>query len=285
MYKMICLDMDGTLLNKDKTVSDYTRQVLINCKLRGIEIVLATGRCNKSAEYIVKNRINVDEMIVRYLISTDGTMIKDLKSGEILYQADVSKDIVISCLEYAQTFSNAFYLITENQMYYNNKPNLEQNVVNHWYQTREFFEIDDNLQPINDYHGEKVNRILFFSEDISKLKYLNELVSKRKDIQTLYRRDYHDYQLLLISKSYSKAMGLTQLSKRLGILPSEVIAFGDSDNDIEMLKWCGYSVAMKNASEDLKEISDDISLYSNHEDGVGHYLSKLFEREILEYEK
>lgn len=85
MYKAVFLDMDGTLLNSEKEVSSKTLDVLFKLKQSGIELILISGRCNKSIEYIARNRINKEHFLVRYIISTDGTMIKDLVSNKIIY--------------------------------------------------------------------------------------------------------------------------------------------------------------------------------------------------------
>ena len=108
MYKAIFLDMDGTLLNSKKEISNKTKEILLKIYRSGIEIILISGRSNKSIEYIVKNRINNEHMLVRYIISTDGIMIKDLQENKVIYQSDMKKEIVEKLVSKSKQFDTAF---------------------------------------------------------------------------------------------------------------------------------------------------------------------------------
>src|SRR5699024_7191591 len=114
----------------------------------------------------------------------------------------------------------------------------------------EFCRIKNNLETIDfntfNRKNEKVNRILFFSMNFEKLKEINNTMLKNDKIKTLFRKDHNNYQLLLISNTYSKAMGVIEMCKYLDIPMENTIAFGDSDNDIEMLNVVGEGIAMKN---------------------------------------
>ena len=275
--KAIFLDMDGTLLNSEKEVSDYSIKILKEIKQKGIEIILISGRCNKSIEHIVKNRINNKDEIIRYIISTDGTMIKDLKENKIIYQSSLNEKLVKELIYKSYNFDTAFYIITENDMYKDNRMNEYQKETDRWYINGEFYNIENNLKTIdfNDFSkkNEKVNRILFFFMNLDKLKEINENILKNDEIQTLFRKDFKDYQLLLISNKYSKAIGIIEMCKYLNLSTKDTIAFGDSDNDIEMLEIVGDGIAMKNAKIDLK--TNKITEFTNNEDGVAKYLEKM----------
>lgn len=276
MYKVIFLDMDGTLLNSQKEVSNKTIETLHRLKKKGIEIVLISGRCNKSIEYIAKNRINRKYQIIRYIISTDGTLIKDIKENKIIYQNYLDAKIVKEVIENSKNLDTAFYVLTENNMYKDNRIFESQKELDDWYINGEFYNIKDNLTIIDfdkfDFN-EKVNRILFFSKNREKLRKINDWILSDETMQTMYRKDHNNYQLLLISKKYSKAIGVVKLCKYLNIPIEKTIAFGDSDNDIEMLNVVEKGIAMKNSSEDLGV--KEITLYTNDEDGVARYLEDI----------
>ena len=275
--RAIFLDMDGTLLNSQKDVSSRTKETLLEVKQRGVEIILISGRCNKSIEYIVKNRINNKHELIRYIISTDGTMIKDLKENKIIYQSSINEEIVQELIDNSYNFDTAFYIITENNMYKDNRNNQCQKEIDKWYINGEFCRIKNNLETIDfntfNRKNEKVNRILFFSMNFEKLKEINNTMLKNDKIKTLFRKDHNNYQLLLISNTYSKAMGVIEMCKYLDIPMENTIAFGDSDNDIEMLNVVGEGIAMKNANQDLK--TNKKTEYTNDEDGVAKYLKKM----------
>ena len=162
MYKAIFLDMDGTLLNSNKDISNKTKEILLKMKKSGIEIILISGRSNKSIEYIAKNRINDKFKLVRYIVSTDGTMIKDLEENKVIYQSNIKKEIVEKLIYASQQFNTAFYLITENNMYKDKRLNQYQKEIDNWYINGEFYEIKNNLEKIDfnkiNLNKEKVNR-------------------------------------------------------------------------------------------------------------------------------
>lgn len=277
MYKIIFLDMDGTLLNSNKEVSSATIETLLKIRKKGLDIVLISGRCNKSIEYIVKNRINTQHELIRYIISTDGTMIKDLKENKIIYQSSLDKNIVETLIKSSQNFDTAFYVITEDNMYKDSRDNLFQKEIDDWYINGEFYKIENNLQTI-DFHKfheikENVNRILFFSKNFKELEIINNNMLKYNKIKTLFRKERKDYQLLLVSNKYSKAIGVIEMCQYLNISLEDTIAFGDSDNDIEMLSIVKNGISMKNSKQDLN--TDKMTEYTNNEDGVARYLENM----------
>lgn len=225
----------------------------------------------------MKNRINIKNELIRYVISTDGTMIKDLKENKIIYQSSLEKNIVKTLITNSQNFDTAFYVITENNMYKDNRNNQFQREIDDWYINGEFYNIKNNLKTI-DFNqlyelNEKVNRILFFSKNFKKLENINSNMLKDSNIKTLFRNDYKGYQLLLVSNKYSKAMGVIEMCKYLNISLEDTVAFGDSDNDIEMLSIVKNGISMKNSKQDLK--TNKITEYTNNEDGVAKYLENM----------
>lgn len=277
MYRAIFLDMDGTLLNSEKDISNETKETLLKIKKCGIEIILISGRSNKSIEYIAKNRINDKIKLVRYIVSTDGTMIKDLEQNKVIYQSDIKREIVEKLMYNSQQFDTAFYLITENNMYKDKRLNQYQKEIDDWYINGEFYGIKNNLEEIDfnklNLNKEKINRILFFSKDLENLNKINNEIKMEDNIKTLFRKSYNNYQLLLVSNKYSKAMGVIQMCKYLNIQLEDTIAFGDEDNDIEMLEAVGYGIAMKNAKCDLK--CKKVTQFTNNEDGVARFLDDM----------
>lgn len=100
--------MDGTLLNSEKNITEMTRNILYQLVQKEIEIILISGRSNVSMEYIANTRINTKYPIIRYLISTDGTMIKDIKEDKIIYQNSLNLKIVFDLIKESQKIETAF---------------------------------------------------------------------------------------------------------------------------------------------------------------------------------
>ena len=287
MYDAIFLDMDGTLLNAEKTITETTRNILSTLKRMGIEIILISGRSNKSMEYVVHNRINITEPIVQYIISTDGTMIKDIVNHKIIYQNSLDNCTIKDMQMVAQSFDTAFYIFTECHMYRGNRICEEQTIVDNWYLNGEFYQIPDSLNELPltdiDWCQEKVNRILFFSRDLDRLQAIYEKLQGEKNIAMKFEKNYHDYQLLLVSKPYSKALGVKLMCDYLNIPMQRTIAFGDADNDIEMLACVGRGIMMKNAICDLGVVEQ--THFTNREDGVAFHLKQLLEKGVFSKKK
>lgn len=284
MYKIIFLDMDGTLLNSKKEISNKTKETLLKIKEMGIEIILISGRSNKSIEYIANNRINNEQDLIRYIISTDGTMIKDLKENKVIYQSFLEKEIVQKLIHKSKQFDTAFYLISENKMYKDNRISQCQKEIDDWYINGEFYGISDNLDNVSfehlDLNKEKINRILFFSKDSEKLNQINQEMKLENNIQTLFKKDFHNHQLLLVSNEYSKAKSVIQICEYLHIEKKDTMAFGDEENDVEMLNTIGYGVAMKNAKSELKK-NHHVTQFTNDEDGVARFLENMIKNKEL----
>lgn len=165
-------------------------------------------------------------------------------------------------------------------MYKDSRLSKSQQELDEWYINGEFYNIDDNLKII-DFEkfvnmNEKVNRILFFSKDIIGLEKIYSDALKENNIKMKYEKNYKDHQLLLVSRNYSKANGVKEMCKLLGIFLKETMAFGDAENDIEMLNVVGKGISMKNAKCNLGV--DEITQYTNNEDGVARYMERVLNK-------
>lgn len=113
--------------------------------------------------------------MIRYIISTDGTMIKDLQENKVIYQNDIKKEMVKKLIGYSKQFDTAFYLITESNMYKDNRLNQYQKEIDEWYINGEFYGIKNNLEKVDfnklNLNNEKVNN--YFGETFSGINTIN----------------------------------------------------------------------------------------------------------------
>ena len=204
-------------------------------------------------------------------------MIKDIIKNKIIYQDSLDSNIVKKLIQSSQKINSAFYILTEKNIYKDNRNNKAQHDIDEWYINGEFYNIANNIATIDlsnfETLTEETNRILFFSMDSNSLEKINKDLLQIKNIRTKFEKTYKNYQLLLVSRIYSKAIGVKNMCNFMQIPIKDTIAFGDAENDIEMLNTVGLGIGMKNSKISLN--TDKITEYTNNDDGVAKYLENM----------
>ncbi|MQS74865.1 HAD family phosphatase [Lactobacillus halodurans] len=266
-YKLIALDMDDTLLTSEKSISKKNKEVIKKALEQGIKIVLCSGRThNAVVKYTKSLGISGKD---QYIITNGGAIIENL-AGEIIAQ---------------KTMTNKFYrefvkFIKDNDLQYNvvdNQGNTYTSQRN-WidkYTIMQAYENDNGLyfkepdQLPNDF--EIVKAII--NGDEAQLDQISEMVHKRFDQDYFVVRTGVGF-LEIFPKDVNKGEAIKVLAKKLNLDLSSVIAMGDRDNDIPMIKLVGKGIAMGNALPDVKAASDYVTEDNNH-DGVGLAIEKF----------
>ncbi|HHU56073.1 MAG TPA: Cof-type HAD-IIB family hydrolase [Acholeplasmataceae bacterium] len=252
--KLFLFDVDGTLFdNANKCIRPLTVKALKKLYEKGHEIVIATGRA-----YFMLEALDEIKPLISHYILINGQHV--IANGKVIYEDTISKealDNLVSSLReldivygFEGAHSEAISAINE--------------------EVKDTFEeLDLNLPPKNkDYHEEeKVHQMWCFCspEQVKILEAKNPEFAFLKWLSAGYD---------IIKKGQSKGKGLMKLLKHLNKTTDDVVAFGDGDNDIEMLETAGLGIAMGNATEDLKRVSDYITK-SVGEDGI-YYALKHF---------
>ena len=261
---LIVLDLDGTLLKDDKTISAKTKQVLFKAKEAGHEVMIATGRPYRSSEMYYRE-LELTSPVVNF----NGAFVhhpKDRSFGihHTPLDMSVAKDIVDACNSF--NFHNIIAeVIDDVYMHYHDEKLLQifgygnPNITTG--DLREFLKTSPTSLLI---HSEK--------EQVKEIR--QHLASVHAEV--IEHRSWGDpFPVVEIVKhGLNKAVGLQHASQYFGIPRDRIIAFGDEDNDLEMIEYAGYGVAMGNAIDDLKNIAKEVT-YTNEEDGIGHYLNDL----------
>lgn len=251
--KAIILDLDGTLLHSDGSVSDYTLEILQACRDKGIIVVVATARFWFKAEKYL-NRIRPD-----YAILADGTQIyhqMEMIHGYAMERWQ-SAGIVEELL---QQNAKADFVVSIGQKLLCATPGIDEK----WRCTGVFQKgIEEAVY--------KIAAVFHSHDDAKRLadKYHCRLYSYRGE-------DLYGFA----AAGSGKYEAICALGEHLHIKPENMTAFGDDENDYEALKYCGKGVAVANAIPMIREIADDIT-ESNDEDGVARYLAREFEIELL----
>ncbi len=265
MYKLVAIDMDGTLLREDKSVSDRTREAIKAAKAKGVKIVLASGRpiegINRYLEEL--DLISKED----YVLSYNGSLVlntetKEVISSDILSGKDIhdlyktSKELGVNI----HAFSRTHGLITPKTSAYT-EVEAEINGIR-------INEMDFNLVDKND----EIVKIMFIDEPEILSKALDNLPEDLYNKYTIVRSTPFFLEFLNINSN--KGTGIEALANYLKIKKEEIICIGDADNDRHMVEYAGLGVAMENAIEDIKNISQYITS-SNNDDGVAEVIEKF----------
>ena len=270
MKGIIALDLDGTLLNSNKELSVGNLAALQRAANAGIEIVPTTGRFYGGMPEVIR-----ELPFVRYVITVNGAQVVDLKTGEVIYKAEIpcqqAVDIMTLLDEYPVIYDcyqeNAAWMTAEQ------KKDIDRIVSSSHYRKmlHELRQPVPELKAVLTQRQKDVQKIQFFTDHPElRLRMLKELPEK--------------FENLCVSSSVSdnveinqihanKGEALYALADHLGLSYEATLAFGDGLNDLSMLKAAGIGVAMANAEQETKEIADWITL-SCDEDGVAHGINK-----------
>ncbi len=266
-YKLVAIDMDGTLLNSKGLVSDRTRQAIHDASKKGVYVVLATGRILKSA---INHSIELN--LNKPIISSNGAIIVDEKQN-IIYKKPMKFDAVEQVMKIGQSENIYYHFYSEDGFYANT---YIEDVLN-FYNTEESKnngrEIKVNI--FKDYkeidkNGINAYKFLFLDDNRSKLDNLKE---KLMSIDNISVCSSWGNNLEVMDLEVSKGNSLEYLCNRLNIPSDQVIAIGDNENDISMIKYAGLGVAMGNGVEKTKSVADLIGK-TNDEDGVARIIEK-----------
>lgn len=242
MIKLIALDLDNTLLEKDLTIADKTLSLLQECAANGIEIVIATGRLFYSAEKYAK-QIGPNTKILCY----NGCLVTEA-NGKPIFQAQLTPEIMKKVASFAK--EKGLY----SQFYKDHKILVEK--------VTEGTTIDPDLAnttaiEVGDFDTYEFTpspkaMIVAKPEDVPMYQaQLKEVIGDET-----YIAQSQPYLIEIMPKDINKAHSLELLCEKLDISKDEVMACGDNTNDAEMVIWAGTGVAMANAVDSLKAVSE-----------------------------
>lgn len=269
-YKLVAIDMDGTLLNSKGMVSDRTRQAIYDAGKKGVYVVLATGRILKSAiNHSMELNLN------KPIISSNGAIIVD-ENKNIIYERPMKLDAVEKVIKLGQSENIYYHFYNEDSFYANTYIEEVLNFYNTEDSKKNGREIKVNIfQDVKEITGNNINvyKFLFIDDNRNKLDSLKE---KLMDVNDISVCSSWGNNLEVMDLEVSKGKGLEYLCNRLNIPSDQVIAIGDNENDISMIEYAGLGVAMGNGVEKTKSLADLITK-TNDEDGV----AKIIEKYIL----
>ena len=285
MYKLVAIDLDGTLLNSYGQVSEKNKQAIKNAQANGVEIVLASGRSTNSVKNIA-NEIGD----CKYIICGNGSLIYDLQKEEIIYDKFIEKSKALQIIKICEQNSIYYNVYTENMviaktlsnnvLFYHqenaNKPENKKtkiNLVDNIYEYVEELENENILKfTISDTSSIIFNSIIKKLREIKKIDVLDVAHMSRKIIKSGTEEVSLEYYYTEITcEDVDKWNAIEWLTDKLNIQKEETMAIGDNVNDKLMIENAGIGVAMGNSAPYIKEIADRV-VANNNEDGVAEAL-------------
>lgn len=283
-FKLLALDIDGTLLNGGYELTQRTRRALKLAMDKGLKVTVATGRFYLSAVRIARLiPINVP------MVVNDGALIKDVYTGKTIFEQPIPLELAKEILELISRYPNfKIQIFMEKKKIYAGRNYISMQLWR-FFRFRHKYSIKNSINYMRDFifvpvqntinieGAKKVlkhppSKIVLYGNESELQHFENKIKNKYKD--EIFLTSALSGCLDVLSGQISKAKGLAALARILGIKQNEIIAIGDNYNDMEMLNYAGLGVAMGNAPRIVKEKAD-IVIASNNNDGVAQFIETL----------
>lgn len=269
--RAVVSDLDGTLLDGNGSLSPETRRVLRILRERGIPVIVATGRplC------ALPEQVQKEEGIP-YLITANGAQVYARGEEKVLYETGLSYEIRQQLFNAARETDAYCEAFLQGQAYLDSRVldraeewNYGPRVIRYLQSTRRTCQDLESLV----LEAEQVEALDFFARDPEHKSRIWERVSR---ISGLYVTSSVPHLVEVAAEGTNKAQALKWVLEKLHISSQETIAFGDGDNDVELLQICGLGIAMENGSHACRAAADRIAA-GNQEDGFAREIGKLLE--------
>ncbi|WP_213667960.1 HAD family hydrolase [Staphylococcus capitis] len=280
--KAIFLDMDGTILHENNKASNYTKEVVDELREKGFKVFLATGRSYSEIHQLVPEGFKVDG-----IISSNGT------TGEIedqnLFKHSLSLEQVKKIVKLAQQhiyyevfpFGAQRIVLKEDYQWMRDMITGETppNNVSHSEWTSRLDAMKDKIDWRDELPDLDYSKIYLFNPNLDKITTFRDELIQNKVLLSISVSNSSRYNAETMAYNTDKGTGIKEMIEHFGIQQEETLVIGDSDNDRAMFDFGHYTVAMKNARQEIKDITDEVTEETNEEDGAAKYLkSRLLDK-------
>ncbi|MDP1420545.1 HAD family hydrolase [Peribacillus simplex] len=277
--KAIVLDLDGTTLNERNTVNETLEQYIGELRESGKLIFIATGRTLEEVRDVLPSGMEADgmvtangmsvfigkEQIVEHALSTE--LVEELvaKAGaeEIFYEVHPNDGTRMALLK------DKNYMVKQGLV-----PKPETVDENEWLSRQDA--VEDKIRWSEQLDISSVAKIYFFSNEMNTIRKWKAELGKIKQYNAFTTASSTHHNVEVTVEGISKATGVQLLLKHFQLAPENILAVGDGENDLPLFKLAGHCVAMKNATDLVKEQADEVTEYSYREDGLYRFLKGMF---------
>ena len=262
---LVAVDMDGTLLHNDKSISDYTINVLRKIVEKGILLVPASGRPLNGMKAAVLNNVKG----IKYAICSNGAMLMDVQKEKSISETGIPIEKALEALTYLEQFPVAVYVHTDRGTF--RAEGWEKTGLSEKYPYIRFSE--GTVKNLGEFLRTSGVNVMKMGAFVLTDELAQKLLEKGSPIPGIAFLRTGDGIIELNSTNASKGNALYILCEKLGIQLENVLAIGDNENDISMLQAAGISAAMRNAEDDVKQAAKFVA-GNNEEDGAAHFLEE-----------
>ncbi|GAA1367953.1 MULTISPECIES: HAD family hydrolase [Peribacillus] len=277
--KAIVLDLDGTTLNERNTVNETLEQYIGELRESGKLIFIATGRTLEEVRDVLPAGMEADgmvtangmsvfigkEQIVEHALSTE--LVEELvaKAGaeEIFYEVHPNEGTRMALLK------DKDYMVKQGLI-----PKPETVDENEWLSRQDA--VEDKIRWSEQLDIKSVAKIYFFSNEMNTIRKWKAELGKIKQYNAFTTASSTHHNVEVTVEGITKATGVQLLLKHFQLAPEDILAVGDGENDLPLFKLAGHCVAMKNATDLVKEQADEVTEYSYREDGLYRFLKGMF---------
>jgi len=267
-FKLLAIDMDGTSLNELHELSDRTINAIQKVYNKGLMVLFATGRMSSAVEKHLR-RLGTTGLVV----SHNGALVLDIYKNHIYLHNRVNRKIIDEVIQFYKECNSILHFNIGDKVIVERISGLSE---------RYSKELGIKLDMINSFSdiSEKPTSLLLI-DDKSKLKNFLDYICS--NYEGLFDYEFipwteDTWMLQFLYPNTSKGGAVINLAKQEKIANHEIISFGDSYNDMEMIRQCGLGIAMGNACEELKKDADFVTK-TNDQDGVAYVLEQLLSNE------
>ncbi|OIK08329.1 Cof-type HAD-IIB family hydrolase [Bacillus sp. MUM 13] len=251
-YRIVFLDVDGTITNhEDGSIPISTVEAIKELKRKGLRVVAATGRPLSLCKDLI-------DLGIETFITANGGYVKHIQ--EVIHKVPIDKGIIHEVMEFAKLQRNGLSFYTEE---FSMNGVTEPEILT---ALKETLSLNEYPKTRLQTHSEEVFLLCLFANDETVEKYIQRFPHLR------FRR-WHPYVLNVLQEDVSKSLAISKTLEYFNIIKSEAIAFGDGENDIDMVELAGLGIAMGNGNERLKNAADFVTKKSS-EDGIYYALKK-----------
>ncbi len=266
-YKMIVLDLDGTLTNRNKEITPKTKETLMKAQEQGKIVVLASGRPTYGVMPLAEE-LHLEDY-GGYILSFNGGIIMNCKTKEVVFSRQLPAEANSKIIDLAQEH-NVSILTYENRTLLTNRPEDQYVQLESRINTLEI--VPMTIEQLKAHITFSVPKFLM-TDDGDYLAMVEPKVKAALGKNfSVYRSD--PFFLEILPKGIDKAQSLERLLSVIGMKREEMIACGDGYNDLTMVQYAGLGVAMGNGVLPVRKAADYITL-TNEEDGVAHVVEKF----------
>lgn len=266
MIKLIAIDLDGTLLNDEKTITAKTQTVLKQAKGQGVKVVLCSGRPLPGiAQYL-------DELGLRengdFAITYNGGLVQKTDTGEVLSEKILTRSDVVSLYDLSRELGVPMNFIDLEKVFSPATPKGKPSLYGDIMKALPFVNVSMDTLP----DDLKINKVIFCTDQPTLDQAIQQIPEFFMEKYTIMKS--RPFLLEILNKEVDKGRGLQALGRYLDIRADEMMTLGDQENDLAMIRYAGLGVAMGNAIDDVKAVAQFVTR-TNTKDGVAYAVEKF----------